>query len=100
MCGMTSGLIFGVVENLIYLNVYIPDPEPGIVAWRWSICTLLHTGCSVIASIGVVQIWRHFQIHSRMPRLTDGSAWIVAAIVIHGIYNASAVMLSAVNFSF
>ncbi len=94
VCGIASGLAFAAVENAIYLNLYISNPSPALVAWRWSVCVLLHTACSLIAAIGVVAIRRSMIARQAMPQLVDGGRWITAAIVIHGTYNAAAWFLN------
>lgn len=91
-CGLLSGIIFAIVENLIYLNIYVPGASDGMARWRWSVCVLLHATCSTIAAFGAVRIWQTFQQQGRMPRLADGARWIVAAVVIHGLYNFGVVM--------
>lgn len=97
ICGIASGLVFAAIENVIYLNVYIQNPSPQHVQWRWTICVMLHTGCSTIASIGVVQVWQRFQNEKRIPRLSDGARWIVAAMIIHGLYNLAASTMALVE---
>lgn len=97
ICGIASGLVFAAIENVIYLNVYIENPTPQHVNWRWTICVMLHTGCSAIASIGVVRVWQRFQDEERIPRLSDGARWIVAAMFIHGLYNLAASTMSLVE---
>ncbi|TVR42933.1 MAG: PrsW family intramembrane metalloprotease [Planctomycetota bacterium] len=86
-----SALGFASIENLIYLHIYIPDPSPAIIAWRWWVCTALHITCSLIAGIGLV-VMRHraWQRHSR-GRMEDALPWLIAATVLHGAYNALAV---------
>jgi hypothetical protein len=100
LCGLTSGFVFACVENLLYLNVYILNPQPGIVAWRWTVCMFLHMTCSTIASIGVVRVWTEFRSNHRMPRLADGSRWFVAAMVLHGAYNMTATLLESAGYRF
>lgn len=100
LCSFVSGLAFAAVENVIYLNIYIPDASAGMIRWRWTVCVLLHSGCSLIAGIGVVRVWTRFQMATRPPALSDGAPFIVAAIVIHGIYNLFAMLLAAVEFQF
>lgn len=86
-CGLCAGLGFSIVENFIYLFVYIPNPTIEIAVWRWTVCVALHVGCSTIAAAGVAKIWHQFQVEQRMPQLIDGSRLLTAAIVIHGTYN-------------
>ena len=87
LCGIFAGLGFSVVENAIYLFVYIPNPTVEIAIWRWTVCVALHVGCSTLAAAGVAKIWRKFQAEERMPQLVDGSRLMTAAIIIHGTYN-------------
>lgn len=95
VCGVCSGLAFAVVENGIYLNIYISNPSADIIAWRWTVCVALHAVCSLIASIGVCRIWTEFQRHQRQPQLIDGASWITLAMLLHGAYNAFAVLAEA-----
>jgi len=100
LCALASGAAFAAVENVIYLNVYVPDPPAGFAAWRWTVCVLLHTACSTIAGIGVVQIWHKFQKQQRAPSLADGAPWILAAIVVHGLYNGTVTVLEVSGMEF
>lgn len=100
LCGAVSGIVFACIENLLYLNVYVSDPEPWLVSWRWSVCVLLHTGCSVIASLGVIRVWDKFQERKQLPQLADGARWIVTAMIVHGLYNFGATMSEFVGGGF
>ncbi len=100
ICALASGAAFAAVENVIYLNVYVPNPPAGFVAWRWTVCVLLHTACSTIAGVGVVRIWLRFQNQQRAPLLADGAPWIIAAIAVHGLYNGTVTVLEATGLDF
>ena len=92
--GLLGGLGFAVVENLLYLNVYIPDPDPGLVTWRWTICTAMHCLCSLLASVGVARMWRAAWREGRPAQTAHALPWLVAAMILHGGYNALAVAMS------
>ena len=100
LSAIAGGAIFAVVENLIYLNIYVPNPAASLIAWRWTICVLLHTGCSTIAGIGAWTIWKRFQRDERAPTLSDGRLWIIAAIIIHGAYNGTVTLMEASGMEF
>ena len=100
LCALASGLSFAAVENVIYLNIYVPNPSPGLVAWRWTICVLLHAGCSTIAGFGAHRIWRESQRHRRAPVLADGAPWIIAATVVHGLYNGTITLMDLGGLDF
>lgn len=92
VCLLMSGLAFAAIENVIYLNVYIADPAPEIIRWRWTICVLLHTGCAMITSIGIIWAWQVSMTTRRRPRLTNSTPFLIAAIVVHAMYNAAALL--------
>jgi len=94
LCGLASATVFAVLENLLYLHLYIPSPTLEIIRWRWTICSALHIGCTMVASLGVVRIWRAAMAEGRPPRVGDGMRYWVVAAVIHGLYNFAAIMIS------
>ncbi|MEM9082458.1 MAG: PrsW family glutamic-type intramembrane protease [Planctomycetota bacterium] len=91
--GVCSGLAFAAIENALYLLVYIPDPTPLIVWWRWTVCVALHVTCTTVGAIGLAMIWRTADETNSRPNLQSHTRWLVAAIVIHGAYNALAYAL-------
>lgn len=100
ICATASGLAFAAIENVLYLKVYIDDPPASLVMWRWTVCVLLHSGCSTVAGLGVWKIWRRFQEQQRAPALADGAPFIVAAIVLHGLYNGTVTILELGGLDF
>ena len=100
ICGLCSGLAFAAVENVMYLNIYVPNPSPGLAQWRWSVCVLMHSGCSVIASLGVARVWRCITVSQSRPELSRGAAFLLAAVIVHGSYNAMAVLLEYSGMAF
>ena len=94
VCCLAAALGFAAIENLIYLHVYIPDPSPGMIAWRWTICVMIHVAGSCIASVGLIKIWRHTMAHGSAPRVSLGSPFFMAAIALHGTYNLGAILLN------
>jgi hypothetical protein len=100
LAAMGSGLGFAIVENILYLNVYIDDPEPSLALWRWTICVALHVGCSLVASLGIASMWeRSIETLSR-PRMRVAFQSIIAAIVIHSAYNGLAMLLAIAGVDF
>lgn len=100
LCGMCSGMVFAAIENVIYLTILIPNPSAAIVTWRWTVCVLLHTGCSSLAALGATRVWSESWRLQRQPQLSDGAAWIVAAMLCHGIYNTAALVLAWAGHTF
>ena len=98
ICCLCGGLVFAVIENVIYLRFYIPDPTPHIVAWRWTVCVALHAGCSSIAGLGLARIWRRTMKEKARPELGAGFSYLLTAILVHASYNALAVLFEKVLF--
>jgi len=97
LCCAGAGLAFATLENLLYIYVYIPGgtgapATPGIQAWRWTVCTALHTGCATVTGMGLVRIWRDVWERRARPRLTLGSHYLTTAIAIHAVYNSLALV--------
>jgi len=100
LCAMAGGLVFAVIENIIYLEVYVDAPTPELVAWRWSVCTALHVCCSAIAGIGVASAWRRAAEMKGLAKLQDAMPLLLTAMVVHGLYNLAAVVLSSLEDAF
>lgn len=92
--GAGGGLAFGAMENLVYLKVYFPGAGPELSVWRWSITMPMHVICSTIAAGGVVRMWRFVRREHRPAPTSLAFPWLVTAMVIHGGYNAVALILS------
>lgn len=90
---VASGLVFAAIENLLYLHVYVRDPSPALAAWRWSVCTALHVGCSLIAGLGLRRVWLAARAGCSRPDISGASAYLITAITLHGAYNAVALVL-------
>lgn len=93
LCGGCGGLAFAIIENLLYLHVYVPNPSAGLVLWRWTVCVALHVGCSMIGAIGLARAWRKGIESRRRPDVGRAARWVVLATVIHGVYNGLALVL-------
>lgn len=100
VCALAGGAVFAVIENVVYLNVYIPQPSAGVVRWRWTVCVAMHVGCSFVAGLGLVRIWRDVWERKARARTTLGYPYLVAAAAIHGTYNAFALVLQAADYGF
>lgn len=94
LCGGCAGLAFSVIENLIYLTIYVPNPSAALVLWRWTVCVALHVGCSMIGAIGLASVWRAGMAEKRRPDVARAARWVVLATVVHGTYNGLALVMS------
>jgi len=107
VCVLAGALVFAAIENVLYLHVYVPhllsaghESCAVLMRWRWTVCVALHMGCSSIAGLGIVRIWRDVRERRARPRLFLGYPYVLAAVIVHGSYNALAVTLAAAGFGF
>lgn len=89
-----SGLCFAAIENVMYLNMGMQAPTPGIAAWRWTVCTALHTSCALVAGIGLGKVWEHTMTTQTRPVISLATPYFITAMLLHGIYNAGATAFS------
>ena len=94
VCCILSGFVFAYIENLLYLNIYIANPTPQLILWRWTVCVALHVSCSTIASLGLIKMWRKSMKELSPPKLFQILPYLITAAIIHGIYNNIALFLS------
>ena len=92
LCIIASALCFAVIENIMYLQVYIEQPSETLITWRWTICTGLHVGASSIAYLGVRAMWLNSRAAFTKPLVKDALPYIIAATCLHGAYNLFAVL--------
>lgn len=81
-----SGLSFAVIENLIYLNIYVPDASQALIIWRYTICIAMHVGCSFLLGFGINQklvAW----VRSEVTFLKGNRKFFLIPMLIHAAYN-------------
>lgn len=88
--GLTLGtaFVFAIVQNILYLNVFYPGPSKELMAWRWTVCILLHGICTVVATHGLIQIWNKSKLERKSLTITLSFPSILMAIFLHAAYNA------------
>ncbi len=90
LCAAASGLFFATVENVLYLHVGFRTASPGMATWRWTVCTALHAVCALIAGYGLSRVWHRTILTRTRPQISLATPFLVAAIVLHGVYNTVA----------
>jgi len=100
LAGFLAALVFASLENLIYTNVYV-QPEDvrdfaAFVQFRWIVCTSLHVLCTLITSIGLGLVWERLHRRHETMDLQVAYPFFLVAMVLHGAYNFSALMVEAI----
>jgi hypothetical protein len=93
LCVAFGAFVFAAVENLLYFHVYVPDPSPALISWRWSVCMPMHVGASVVAGLGLCRMWDDVWARLQPARASLAFPYLVVAMLMHGGYNAFAVAL-------
>lgn len=99
LVGVLGGLGFAAIENVMYLSVYFPEHGPALARWRWTVCVVMHVGCSFVAAKGVAVMWKQSMMSGKPADVSAAFPYLVAAIAIHGGYNALAVLLHIFGLS-
>ena len=92
-----AGLSFGIVESVIYVML----PTQGdllknrelFVIWRFTVCLLLHAGCSFIVGHGINHRLAA-SIRGDIPFLKGNWKYFLTAMSIHAAYNITVTVLS------
>ena len=88
-----AGLMFAIIENFLYLFVYVPNPPEWLVVWRWTVCVALHVGCTLVAGMGAAKVWHKQITQMRCVPVPVDMRYLFAAILIHGVYNGTATVM-------
>ncbi len=85
-----GGLSFAVIENLVYLNIYFPEHTQSMVVARFALALPMHMLGSFIVGFGINQRLAA-SVKGEVPLLSGNWKFFITAMVIHGLYNISAV---------
>ena len=92
LCAL-SGLVFGIIESLVYVTLYVDNPSDEFIVFRFSVPLGLHAACSYLVGLGLnQQVIDWAAGREKLPRASRN--FYIAAVVIHGTYNLTAVILS------
>jgi hypothetical protein len=98
LCAGCAGLVFSVLENLIYIYVYVPQHTAEFVHFRWTVCLFLHISCSLVTAVGLARIWDNAIRNLHPPRLALGVPWFVIAMAGHGLFNLSVMVATSAGW--
>jgi RsiW-degrading membrane proteinase PrsW (M82 family) len=92
LCAL-GGLVFGLIESWIYVNVYVEDGSDAFVRFRYTVPVAMHVICSFVYGLGLNRsIIDWGSGHGKVVRSTRRA--YIAAAVIHGTYNLMAIVLA------
>ena len=91
-----GGLVFGIIEALVYLYVYVPDHTRRFELYRLTIPLAVHALASYTVGLGLDR--RIVGVVNRgdpLPRETR--SFYVAGVAIHAIFNTTVTMIAVVG---
>jgi RsiW-degrading membrane proteinase PrsW (M82 family) len=92
LCAL-GGLVFGLIESWVYVNVYVDDPSDSFIRFRYTVPVAMHIICSFVYGFGVnrsIIDWANGR--GRIGKSTKRA--YISAVMIHGSYNLMAIVLS------
>ena len=92
-----GGLAFALVENVLYLGVYLITEQSqavihDVMLWRCTVCLLMHAGCSFIVGFGINQKLLA-SVKGEIRFLKGNWKFFLIPMAIHGSYNGLAFLL-------
>ena len=88
-----AGLSFGLVEALVYVEVYVPDAPSWFVTYRFTLPLFLHATASFIVGLGINRgLLDWARSGSPLPKATR--SFYLAGISLHAAFNTVATALS------
>jgi RsiW-degrading membrane proteinase PrsW (M82 family) len=88
-----SGLVFGIIESIVYVTVYVSDASDGFVLYRFTVTLGLHALASFIVGLGINRKILDWAAGRSKLRKASRNYYIIG-VAIHAIYNTAAVILS------
>jgi len=92
-----AGLSFGVIEAVVYVTLYVPDPPAWFVTYRFTVGPVLHATASFIVGLGINRgLLDWARSGSPLPKATRN--FYLAGIGLHAAFNtvATALVLAGV----
>ncbi len=86
MLAALGGIAFAAIENIVYFTVYIAEPGPDIILWRWTVNVAVHAVCSFIFGFGID--WKLAAgVRGQRKLLSSGKRFFFTAMALHSAYN-------------
>jgi len=87
-----AGIAFALIENLVYLNIYIREPTPQLILFRYTACIGIHAMCSFIFGLGINQKLLA-SIRGETRFLSYGKRFLFSAMILHSLFNITVTVL-------
>lgn len=88
-----AGVTFGLMESLIYVTIYVKDPSPDFVLFRFTVPVAMHTVASFIVGMGLTRAlvdWANGL--NPLPRRARNC--YIGGVALHAAYNITVTILA------
>ena len=92
LCAL-GGVVFGLLESWVYVNVYVDDPSDAYTQFRYTVPVALHAASSFIVGLGLTYAVVNW-VNGRGKLPKSSRNFYIGGVLLHSIYNTSAVILS------
>lgn len=87
-----AGLVFGVLEALVYVNLYVPDPSDAFVLYRFTVPLAMHALGSFLVGLGVNQgVLAWAKGEAGLPKASRNL--FITAVTLHAVFNITGFVL-------
>jgi RsiW-degrading membrane proteinase PrsW (M82 family) len=87
-----GGITFALIENLVYLNIYIREPSQQVILFRYTACVGIHAVCSFIFGLGINRQLLA-SVSGETNFLSCCKRFFFTAMALHGLFNITVVIL-------
>jgi len=92
LCAL-GGVVFGLIESWVYVNIYVDDPSDAYTQFRYTVPVALHAAASFIVGLGLTQAVVHW-VNGRAKLPKSSRNFYIGGVLLHAVYNTSVVILS------
>jgi RsiW-degrading membrane proteinase PrsW (M82 family) len=87
-----AGIAFALIENLVYLHIYVKAPSHQLILFRYTACVGIHALCSFIFGLG---IYRKLlaSIRGEINFLSSGKRYFFTAMALHSLFNITVTVI-------
>lgn len=91
-----AGLVFGIVEAIVYLYIYVPDHSARFTLYRLTIPLAMHAVASYTVGLGLDgRIVNVMNRGDPLPKKTRN--FYIAGVAMHAVFNISVTVLDLTN---
>jgi RsiW-degrading membrane proteinase PrsW (M82 family) len=90
----TAGLVFAIIESLMYVHVYFRDHSDAYTLFRFSVTPAVHMAASFVVGLGISRNLL-LGLRGELPFFHGGALFYVGGIGLHALYNTVVFSLSA-----